>query len=570
MSKETMPTRLTRRRGAATLVLVVVLLLALSGFARAAPGDLDPSFGGDGMRTFGALSGDDAQAVLVQPDGKLVLAGYGGGNLAVARLNRDGSSDVSFGDGGMSGTDFGGNDSGHAAALQPDGKIVVAGYKEVDAEIAVARFHPNGSLDSSFDPGGADGPGRKTFGYGGYDIARAVLVQPDGKIVVVGNGNANRDLAVTRLNPDGSFDRSFDGDGTAGADVGGADLGFAAALQPDGKIVVAGSTGGEDVAVARFNPTGPADKTLDTTFNGAGWRRFGYGGFDSARAVLVQPDGKIVLAGYGGPNYDLMVTRLNSDGSFDSGFSDGGTSGTDLGVNDYGHAAALQPDGKIVVAGERSSDDDDFAIVRLQPGGALDTTFSFDGRTTVNFGGNDSGQAVTLQANGRIVVAGDTTPGRDFAVARLLGDPSAGAGKPPGGVGDEPGGRTGVPLCARRRATIVGTVRRDVLRGTRRADVIVALGGNDRVRAARGNDVVCGGAGTDTLAGESGRDRLLGGAGNDRLSGGSGNDRLLGQAGRDRLLGGAGVDRLAGGGGRDSCAGGGDRDRVRCEAKRSV
>ena len=538
----------------ATMVVVAVLLAALSGLAHAAPGDLDPSFDGDGMRTFGALAGDGAEDVLVQPDGKIVLAGYGGTDFAVARLNPDGISDTSF-DGGMSGADFGGFDFGYAAALQPDGKIVVAGHTDVNTDIAVARFNPDGSLDASFDPGGTDGPGKKIFGSDSFDIANAVLVQPGGKIVVVGTSNNN--FAVTRLNPDGSFDTSFDGDGTAGADFGGADYGLAAALQADGKIVVAGQTGGEDVAVARFNPAGSTDKTLDTTFGGAGTKRIGYGGFDSARAALVQPDGKIVVVGDGGPDHKLLVTRLSPDGSFDVGFGDGGTSWIDFGGDDFGYAAALQPDGKLVVAGERSGDDDDFAIARLHSGGALDASFSTDGKTTVDFGGADYGSSVALQADGRIVVAGDTTVGKDFAVARLQGDPARSAGTGGAGSGQQPG----VPRCAGKRATIVGTGHRDTLRGTRRADVILALGGNDRIRAGRGNDLVCGGAGNDSITGQSGRDRLLGGAGNDRLSGG---------AGKDSLLGGTGNDRLTGGGGRDHCLGGSGRDRAVCDSRLSL
>jgi uncharacterized delta-60 repeat protein len=527
----------TRARSPLSAIVMVVLLTALSGPAHAAPGDLDPSFDGDGIRSFGAMDGDGAWAVLVQPDGKLVLAGYGGSNFAVARLNPDGSSDISFDGDGMAGADFGGFDFGYAAALQPDGKIVVAGHTDVNTDVAVARFNPDGSLDASFDPGGTDGPGKKTFGYGGYDIANAALVQPNGKIVVA--GTANNDFLVTRLNPDGSYDTSFDGDGAAGADFGGADFGNAVALQPDGKIVVAGQTGGDDVAVARFNATGPAGMTLDTTFSGNGMRTFGYSGFDSARAALVQPDGRIVVVGHGGPNRKVAVTRLSPDGSFDPGFGDGGTAWVDFGGVDVGNAVALQRDGKLVVAGERSGDDNDFAIARLQPGGALDTTFSGDGRTTVDFGDADSASAVALQDDGRIVIAGDTFVGHDFAVARLQGDsPSGGPGS-----GQQPSGGPGVPRCAGKRATIVGTGRRDMLRGTRRADVIVTLGGNDRIRAGRGNDLVCSGAG---------------------------NDNVTGQSGRDRLFGGPGKDRLTGGGGRDSCLGGSGRDRAVCETKRGL
>ena len=551
------------------LVLALVLLAPAAGYAL--PGDLDPSFDGDGKKTFGYTGSDSAEAVLVQPDGKLVLGGHGGGNVAVTRLNPDGSFDTSFGDSGTSGADFGGDEFGYAAALQPDGKILVAGRTSVDQDIVVVRFHPNGSLDSSFDPGGTDGPGKKILPHDGFDVAQAVLVQPDRKILVAGHGTANADFVVTRLNPDGSFDTSFGDGGTSGADFGGYEYGLAAGLQPDGKVVVAGSTSvNSDIAVARFNPDGRLDASFDPGGSeGSGKKTFGYGGLDVAQAVLMQPDHKIVLAGHGGhPSHDFAVTRLNPDGSFDTSFGSGGTSAADFGGYDESYAAALQPNGKIVIAGNTpvTDMDDDVAVARMQPDGGLDTTFSFDGRTTVNFGGFDFANAVALQPNGRIVLAGSSN---DFAVARLEGDPptdASGPDGPGGGAGD--GSR--VPRCAGKRATIVGTTGRDVLRGTRRADVIVALGGNDRITAASGSDRVCGGPGHDRVAGESGRDKLLGGAGDDRLSGGPGTDHLLGQSGRDRLRGGAGVDRLTGGGGRDICLGEIRLDRTRCEAKRSA
>jgi uncharacterized delta-60 repeat protein len=546
---------------------LLLVLLAPAPAAYALPGDLDRSFDGDGMKTFGYTGTDSAEAVLVQPDGRLVLSGHGGGNVAVTRLNPDGSFDTGFGDGGTTGADFGGDDFGYAAALQPDGKIVVAGRTSINQDIAVARFHANGSLDSSFDPGGSDGAGKKILPYDGIEFAQAVLVQPDRKIVVAGHGKANADFVLTRLNPDGSLDAGFGDGGTSGADFGGYEYALAAGLQTDGKVVVAGSTTVNfDVAVARFNPDGRLDASFDPGgTEGSGKRAFGYGGLDLTQAVLLQPDHKIVLAGHGGrPSHDFALTRLNPDGSFDTGFGDGGTATADLGGYDESYAAALQPNGKIVVAGHTPVTDvnDDVAVARLQPHGGLDTTFSFDGRTTVDFGGFDYAYAVALQPNGRIVLAGSSN---DFAIARLEGDPPADGGAGPGGPGDGAGNRSRVPRCAGKRATIVGTARRDVLRGTRRADVIVTLGGDDRIAAAGGNDRVCGGAGDDRLAGGSGRDRLLGGAGDDRLSGGPGHDRLLGQSGHDRLRGGAGVDRLAGGGGRDICLGGARPDLSRCE-----
>jgi uncharacterized delta-60 repeat protein len=540
-------------------------LLAPAAPASALPGDLDPGFDGDGKKTIDSGGVDDdvdeAWAALVQPDGKIAIAGDGGANtdFMVARLNPDGAFDTGFGVGGLAFADLGDSDYGYAAARQSDGKIVVAGYFPPTKDVGVARFNPNGSLDATFDPGGTGGNGRKIFGSTGDDSPEEVLVQPDGKIVIAGSGG-DADVIVWRLNPNGSFDNSFDGDGIAAVDLGGVEYGLAAALGPGGKIIVAGYTSvGGDVVVMRFNPTGAADKTLDDTFDGDGKRTIDYGGTnDEAEGVLVQPDGRIVLAGYGTAKTDFAVTRLNPDGSDERSFGIDGTAVVDVGGSDFARAAVLQPNGKIVVVGYTSGGGAaGLAAVRVQPGGVLDSTFSFDGKTTLAFA--SKGQAAALQPDGKIVVAGTTTMGNDIAVARLEGDPPPAGGGGPGGRGGGPGSR--VPTCASRRATIVGTGRRDRLRGTRRVDVIAALGGNDRVLAARGNDRVCGGPGKDRLAGGAGNDRLLGGPGADRLSGGAGNDRLLGGPGADRHLGGAG---------RDTCRGGGGRDRARCETERST
>jgi uncharacterized delta-60 repeat protein len=559
-----------RVRAPAALILLALLVLAPASAAVALPGDLDPSFDLDGKKTFGSGGGDSADAVLVQPDGKLVVAGTGSPNsrLAASRLNPDGSFDGRFGEGGTAGADFGASDHGYAAALQSDGKIIVAGETifsagmSFDADFVVARFNLDGSLDQTFDAGGAEGNGKKKVGYGGAESGNALLLQRDGKIVIAGPGTANSDFTVTRLNPDGSPDTSFDKNGMSVADFGGVDSAEAAALQADGKIVVAGYTSvAGDIAIARFNPGG----SLDDTFDGDGKKTLGGTDDDRAHAVLVQPEQKIVVAGFRGG--DTALTRLNPDGSPDLSFDGDGTSLVDFGGIEETYATALQPNGKIVIAGLTVVNGvDSFAVGRLQPGGALDTTFSFDGKTTLKFGDDDTANAVALQRDGGIVVAGDTSLGRAVAMARLEGDavPSGDTGGP-GGAGGSVRSR-----CAGRRATIVGTAGRDVLRATRRADVIVALGGSDRVRVARGNDFVCGGAGNDTLAGGPGRDRMFGGSGRDRLSGNAGNDLLSGGPGTDRLLGQSGRDRLAGGGGRDNCAGGAGRDRARCEAERSA
>ena len=343
---------------------------------------------------------------------------------------------------------------------------------------------------------------------------------------------------------------SFGDGGTGGIDLGGLERAFGVALQRDGKIVLVGESfppggGARDVVVARLLAGG----SPDLTFGINGSRVIDFGGDDGATGVLLQPDGKIVLAGSGGPGTAMAITRLNPDGSDDDSFHGDGTSLLDFGAVDAANAVALQPDGKVVVAGwDRRGD---FAIGRLQPGGSPDTTFDRDGRRTVDFGGVDRGNGLALQPNGRFVVAGETNVGDDVAIARLEGgDPPAG-----GGAGADPGASAGgraVPRCAGQRATIVGTSRRDVLRGTPRPDVIVALGGNDVVRAGAGHDLVCGGTGRDLMLGQKGA------------------DRLLGQGGRDRLLGGPGADVLDGGAARDACLGGGGRDRAACEKRRGL
>ena len=245
---------------------------------------------------------------------------------------------------------------------------------------------------------------------------------------------------------------------------------------------------------------------FDTTFREIGVSFLGGEGSDEARALTVQPDGKIVVAGDGNPSTDVTVRRLASNGQPDPSFGGNGPVEVDFGEFDYGYASALQANGKIVVAGYTTVGGNllgDFVIVRLQPGGSLDTTFSGDGKQTVNFGGDDASYAMALQPDGKIVAAGEAAG--DMAVARLQGEPGPGGGPAGGGpAGGVPGGprrpSSRVPRCAGRAATIVGTARRDVLRGTRRADIVAALGGDDRIRASAGNDLVCTGAGDDSAS----------------------------------------------------------------------
>jgi uncharacterized delta-60 repeat protein len=497
---------------AATVIAVAAMLIIAPVFARAAAGDLDPTFSHDGKAILSQVNAVPG-GVLVQPDGRIVLAGSTAREEAgVWRLNPDGTPDRGFDGDGAAVVDFDEGVYASAAALQPDGRILVAGG---DGEIA--RFDGDGSLDETFDPGGPEGDGKKVIETG----IGAVVVQRDGKIALPGAypvAGAASDFTIVRLRPDGSLD----GTDFERADFGGEDHPGAATQGPDGTIVVVGTSiaGGaiaRVIAVARYN----SDGRLDKTFAQTGKTTLGPG---SPTSVLVQPDGRILVVSRSALG-DPFITRLTSDGRRDLTFGDAGTAAggfagepaaTDI-------AAALRPDGTIFVAGSEVYGAA-LAVGRLSPGGALDTGFGSGGSTSIAFGLASVGAAAALQPDGKLVVAGATQVGIgvNLAVARLLGDPPA---LPDGSKDPGPGQQPLTPRCAGRRATIVGTGGRDTLRGTRRADVIAAVGGDDRVLARGGNDLVCGGAGNDRLSGGPGRDRLVGGAGRDRCAGDAGRDR---------------------------------------------
>ncbi len=417
-----------RRTVAGATLLTCALVLALAGQAQAAPGDLDSSFSGDGKQTTDFAGGFDAGwAVAVQADGKIVVAGSADQSaapgseidFALARYNADGSLDSSFGNGGKQTTDFaGGDDAGRAVAVQADGKIVVVGTSGGD--FALARYNADGSLDRSFGNGGK----QTTDFAGGGDAGHGVAVQADGKIVVA--GSYTRGFALARYNADGSLDSSFSGDGKQTTEFGGLGRsgGRAVAVQADGKIVVAGhaylgDATDEDFALARYN----ADGSLDSSFSSDGKQTTDFsGGDDYGNAVAVQADGRVVVAG-SDPG-DFALARYNADGSLDSSFSGDGKQTTDFGTlgRSIGAGVTVQADGRIVVAGSGPAN---FELARYSADGSLDSSFGNGGRQSTDFGGQDAATAVAVQADGRIVVAGfssATGPFEfDFALARYEG-----------------------------------------------------------------------------------------------------------------------------------------------------
>ena len=413
----------------------MALVLAIANPAAAPPGDLDPTFDGDGkVTTDFAGSADQANAVTIQGDGKIVTAGEaivsGTLDFALARYNSDGSLDTTFDGDGKVTTDIasGSGDQAFSVAIQGDGKIVAAGSAVSGSYLfALARYNTDGSLDTTFS-----GDGKLTTDIAaGNDQARAVVIQGDGKIVAAGFGLhfgstiGTADVAVVRYNTDGSLDPTFDGDGivTTNFPSDNADQAFAVAIQGDGRIVVAGITccaQSVDFALARYN----ADGSLDTTFDGDGLVTTHIVFNDQAFAVAIQGDGRIVAAGHAasGSTFDFGLARYNADGSLDTTFDADGKVTTDFaGSHDEALGVAIQGNGKIVAAGFAGIFPGDFALARYNADGSLDTTFSGDGKVTTDFaGGDDRAHAVPIQRDGKIVAAGFATvaAGRDFALAR--------------------------------------------------------------------------------------------------------------------------------------------------------
>ncbi len=397
------------------------------------PSGLDPSFGNGGKVITDKFGGKNS-AMALQKDGKIVMVGGSSSDFVLARYNADGSLDTGFGSGGKVTTDVVGSLEEHAngVAIQPDGKIVVVGDTGVFTSpnkdrfsFALVRYNPDGSLDSGFGSGG-----KVTSGVVGQ--ARAVVLQADGKIVVVGDtlvfGRMNdfSDFIVARYDTDGSLDSSFGVGGQNFMDVGGTNQAFNVVLQSDGKIVVSGSPIGVSASdnhtdIARFTSSGNPDGSFDSD------AMLQISGLRAGDGLAIQPDGKLLLVGNvetatpPATATQFAVMRLGADGSLDNTFGDAGlvkTAFADRG--DRAWSVALQTDGKILVAGQ--SNDFLFALVRYNPDGTLDSSFRSDGKLTIGFGIQDGAETVAIQPDGKIVLGGFShgISSIGYALARLI------------------------------------------------------------------------------------------------------------------------------------------------------
>jgi uncharacterized delta-60 repeat protein len=336
-------------------------------------------------------SGDElARSIAIQPDGKIIVSGqfFGfivNGAMPVARLDADGTPDLSFDSDGIAEIDFPGIfEEGNGIVIQPDGKIVIGGSSDnypTDFDFSLCRLNADGSLDTDFGTGGMVST---DFGY--QDIVFGLVLQPDGKILATGNTSepnsfAGFDYCTVRYKADGVVDSGFGTDGRVTTDFdGGFDFAEAIGLQDDGKIVVVGGAPIDDdyeFALARYTPAG----THDSSFAGTGRVSTGFGAYDIGTGVAVGGDGRITVTGFAGGvggdpvPVDVGLARYNSDGSVDALFGDAGKVKTDFDALEWANSVNLF-DTTLYVAGTRrifrdfTGTDKHFGLVAAYSGGA--------------------------------------------------------------------------------------------------------------------------------------------------------------------------------------------------------
>jgi uncharacterized delta-60 repeat protein len=382
-------------------------------------GSLDTDFDSDGKVTT-SFSTDSAAviATAIQSDGNIVAAGIASDNFAVARYKPSGSLDTTFNNDGIVTTNnFSSNVQLEATALQSDGKIVAAGsvFDGVRSTFVVFRYNTNGSLDASFSSNGITATGFGTSTDNSF--GRAVAIQSDGKIVVVGevDNGTNLEIAIAKYNTNGNLDLSFDTDGKVTSSLG-ASISpkvFSAAMQANGNIFVTGyalnGAGNVDFLLAKYKTTG----TLDSTFNSDGIVTTPIGTRnDIASAITIQADGRIVVVGSSENSFPdstnrFAVVRYNTNGTLDINFNGNGITTTQISDNCGAESVAIDAEGRIVVAGRTSSLTNLATLARYNSNGSLDTSFDSDGIVTTDLGlGPEVAAAVAIQADGKIVAGG--------------------------------------------------------------------------------------------------------------------------------------------------------------------
>ena len=448
------------------MVAFALATLALPTTAAAYPGQLDPTFSGNGIVKGPPFSYPSppgvftTRDVIVQPDGRIVAGGtwlvQGEQGFGVTRYLSNGELDSSFGDDGYQLIRFRHRAQGFDVGLQQDGRIVVAGTVDVGrrsagssfrrGKMAVARLTPEGLLDTSFGDDGIRVIRR--FGYSRFTPRTAIFetamaLEPDGGIVLGGitwHPFRNLDFAVAKLTPRGQLDPSFSNDGLKA-------FGFPhrtdrlsdVTIDRTGRIVVCGATDyrvnriRSVFGVARLTPSG----RMDRSFSGDG--RNVIDGTKQPEAVAARPGGAVVVAGEAERfRSRIALAQLGEDGSHDRSFGDRGVRYTRLRDSAEVSRVALQRDGRIVLVGDAGfipedgvyPEKNDLALLRYRRDGNLDRSFSRNGKTVTDFGREDYAYGLALQPDGRIVVSAVTEgrPAGHYDLARYKND-----GLPPGG-----------------------------------------------------------------------------------------------------------------------------------------
>jgi uncharacterized delta-60 repeat protein len=400
-----------------------------------AAGDLDDSFGINGIVKTDFLLYDMARAVAVFDDKIIAVGdaidGVGFGGFAMARYDLNGTLDASFGNGGKVFTSFPPITATEpppeampvSVERQSSGRLILGGTfysSDGDDLFTLAGYHPDGSLDLSFGP---DGTGfvRTNFDALSDSIAK-IIIEPDQKIIAVGrttfvdsNGEGFADtIALARYSADGILDTSFGSGGKVIADLNTLSAqATSAVLTSNGQIVVSGAIGNQPDCLVRFN----SDGSLDTGFGTGGRVCFGIlnGGLN---AIAQQPDGDFLLAGgafnLSDRTFDFGIMRSTSEGVLDATFGTSGVATLGLGGDEYILGTTLQANGKIVVAGQTLRPrlaDWDFAVARFNSDGTLDREFAAGGYHIANMGSEtDFVGSMTIQPDGKILVAGASDP----------------------------------------------------------------------------------------------------------------------------------------------------------------
>lgn len=411
------------------LILIAFLIVSGTGI-RAGTVSLDTSFNGTGyqIQGFGATGGI-AEGIVVQADGRIVIGGwttenFGPIDFGAIRFGANGILDNSFSGDGKVTTNLSPFDTARSVLLQPDGKILLCGERysgNTNNDFAISRYLPDGTLDNSFDGNGIATPIVSGFS---DEYSYDALLQPDGKIVMVGTTaptttigeNVPTDIAVMRLNTDGSLDTTFNGSGILIARFNNVnEAATAVVLQPDGKIVIGGflnNTIRNDFLLMRFTAGG----LLDTSFGTNGLVITPINGLNSAISSLaLQSDGKI-LAG-GSVTGGSAIVRYNSDGSIDNTFSNSGIASTTMSISKL----MLKPDGKIIAAGTLNSR---ITVSRFNANGSIDTNFNGTGIFSASgISSSCRGYSSAIQNDDKIVISGtcySNTLGLDsMAVIRI-------------------------------------------------------------------------------------------------------------------------------------------------------